>query len=91
MPAVQGYGIPAIESLQRGIPVLLHRESGVSDILLETPWATVITGGPETATAALSAAVDGVLASRHHAVLLPKLPTEDEWAAQVAHLCGWVE
>ena len=32
MPAVQGYGIPAIESLQRGIPVLLHRESGVSDI-----------------------------------------------------------
>ena len=27
MPAVQGYGIPAIESLQRGIPVLLHRES----------------------------------------------------------------
>ena len=35
MPAVQGYGIPAIESLQRGIPVLLHRESGVSDILLE--------------------------------------------------------
>jgi glycosyltransferase involved in cell wall biosynthesis len=91
MSAVQGYGIPAIESLQRGIPVLLHRESGVSDILLETPWATVITGGPETATAALSAAVDGVLASRHHAVLLPKLPTEDEWAAQVAHLCGWVE
>jgi glycosyltransferase involved in cell wall biosynthesis len=91
MPAVQGYGIPAIESLQRGIPVLLHRESGVSDILLETPWATVITGGPETATAALSAAVDGVLASRHHAVPLPKLPTEDEWAAQVAHLCGWVE
>ena len=91
MPAIQGYGIPAIESLQRGIPVLLHRESGVSDILLETPWATVITGGPETATAALSAAVDSVLAGRHHAVPLPKLPIEDEWAAQVAHLCGWVE
>ena len=39
MPAVQGYGIPAIEALRRGIPVLLHRDSGVSDILLETPWA----------------------------------------------------
>ncbi|MDE1154900.1 MAG: glycosyltransferase, partial [Acidobacteriaceae bacterium] len=47
MPAVQGYGIPAIEALQRGIPVLLHRESGVSDILLETPWASVLTGGKE--------------------------------------------
>jgi glycosyltransferase involved in cell wall biosynthesis len=89
MPAVQGYGIPAIESLQRGIPVLLHRESGVSDILLATPWATVLSGGPETMTAALSTAIDGVLKGRHHAVPLPHLPTEDEWAAEVARLCGW--
>jgi glycosyltransferase involved in cell wall biosynthesis len=65
MPAIQGYGIPAIESLQRGIPVLLHRESGVSDILLNTPWATVFTGGPDHLT-------------------------EEEWAEQVARLCGWV-
>jgi len=91
MPAIQGYGIPAIESLQRGIPVLLHCESGVSDILRATPWATIIAGGPETATVALSAAINGVLAGRHHAVPLPELPTEDGWAAQVAHLCGWVE
>jgi len=90
MPAVQGYGIPAIESLHRGIPVLLHRDSGVSDILLETPWATVLTGGPETMTAALASAIDGVLQGRHHAVAQPHLPSEDEWASQVAHLCGWV-
>ena len=90
MPAVQGYGIPAIEALQRGIPVLLHRDSGVSDILLETPWATVFTGGPESLTAALASAIDGVLDGRHHAVPQPRLPTEDEWASQVAHLCAWV-
>jgi glycosyltransferase involved in cell wall biosynthesis len=91
MPAVQGYGIPAIESLQRGIPVLLHRESGVSDILLDTPWATVLTGGEERMTAGLSTAIDGVLAGRHHKTPLPKLPTEDEWAERVARLCGWVD
>jgi glycosyltransferase involved in cell wall biosynthesis len=91
MPAVQGYGIPAIESLQRGIPVLLHRESGVSDILLDTPWATVLTGGPDRMTAGLASAIDGVLTGRHHRAPLPPLPTEDEWAAQVAGLCGWVE
>jgi glycosyltransferase involved in cell wall biosynthesis len=90
MPAVQGYGIPAIESLQRGIPVLLHRESGVSDILLETPWATVLTGGPEQMAGALASAIDGILGGRHHTVALPSLPTEDEWAGQVAQLCGWV-
>jgi glycosyltransferase involved in cell wall biosynthesis len=91
MPAIQGYGIPAIESLQRGIPVLLHRESGVSDILLDTPWATVFTGGPDNMPAALGAAIDAVLAGKHQSVALPNLPTEDEWAEQVARLCGWVE
>jgi glycosyltransferase involved in cell wall biosynthesis len=91
MPAVQGYGIPAIESLQRGIPVLLPRESGVSDILLETPWATVLTGGEERMTAGLATAIDGVLSGKHHDTPLPYLPTEDEWAERVGRLCGWVD
>jgi glycosyltransferase involved in cell wall biosynthesis len=91
MPAVQGYGIPAVESLNRGIPVLLHRESGVSDILLDTPWATVLHGGREEMTAKLREAVDGVLAGRHAAVPLPAVPTEDAWAERVARLCGWVK
>jgi glycosyltransferase involved in cell wall biosynthesis len=90
MPAVQGYGIPAIEALNRGIPVLLHRESGVSDILLDTPWATVLNGGEDQMTGALRTAIDGVLQSRHHNVAPPHLPTEDEWAEQVAALCGWL-
>ena len=90
MPAVQGYGIPAIESLQRGIPVLLHRESGVSDILLDTPWATVLQGGPETMTPALRSAIDRVLTGAHHHIPLPPIPTEDQWAERVARLCNWV-
>ena len=90
MPAVQGYGIPAIESLQRGIPVLLHRQSGVSDILRDTPWATVIEGGEEQMTPALANAIEAVVAGRHLRQSLPTLPTEDGWAEQVARLCGWV-
>jgi glycosyltransferase involved in cell wall biosynthesis len=90
MPAVQGYGIPAIESLQRGIPILLHRESGVSDILLDTPWATVLTGGEDRMTAALRAAINAVLEGKHHSIAQPHLPTEDEWAEQVATLCNWL-
>jgi glycosyltransferase involved in cell wall biosynthesis len=90
MPAVQGYGIPAIESLQRGIPALLHRESGVSDILLDTPWATVMTGGEDHMTAALRSAILAVLEGKHHTIAQPHLPTEDEWAEQVATLCGWL-
>ncbi len=90
MPAVQGYGIPAIESLQRGIPVLLHRESGVSDILLDTPWATVLTAGEDRMTTALRSAIDAVLEGKHHTIAQPHLPTEDEWAEQVATLCNWL-
>jgi len=90
MPAVQGYGIPAIESLQRGIPILIHRHSGVSDILLDAPWATVLTGGEESMLPALRSAVESVLAGRHLAVPLPNLPTEDSWAETIATRCGWL-
>ncbi len=90
MPAIQGYGIPAIEALGRGIPVLLHRDSGVSDILVDTPWATVLHGGEANTAATLANAIDGILTGRHLSVPLPDLPTEDAWAHRVASLCGWL-
>lgn len=90
MPAVQGYGIPTIEALERGIPVLLHRESGVSDILRTTPWATVIEGGEEGMLPGLRRAIDAVVEGAAMEAALPALPTEEEWAERVATLCGWV-
>lgn len=90
MPAVQGYGIPAIEALSRGIPVLLHRESGVSDILGRTPWAVVISGKEGSMLEGLRQAIDGMLAGAQLEVPLPPLPTEEEWAARVAQLCNWM-
>jgi glycosyltransferase involved in cell wall biosynthesis len=90
MPAIQGYGIPAIESLQRGIPVLLHRQSGVSDILLDTPWATVLHGDESTLLPALHEAIDKAITGRHHTSPQPTLPTEEQWAERVAQLCRWV-
>ncbi|HWZ51400.1 MAG TPA: glycosyltransferase [Granulicella sp.] len=90
MPAIQGYGIPAIESLQRGIPVLLHRQSGVSDILLDTEWATVLAGDESTMLPAMREAIDKVIEGRHHRAPQPTLPSEDQWAERVAQLCRWV-
>ncbi len=91
MPAVQGYGIPAIEALQRGIPVLLHRESGVSDLLLETPWAAVLRGGEEGMHPLLQAIVQWLQSNgQMTAAPPPLLPTEESWAERVARLCGYV-
>jgi len=89
MPARQGYGIPAAEALSRGIPVLLHRESGISDILLDTPWVTVMEGGEDRISEALDRAIAGVLSCNHLNAPPPDLPTEDNWAEQVARICGW--
>jgi glycosyltransferase involved in cell wall biosynthesis len=90
MPAVQGYGIPAIEALSRGIPVLLHRESGVSDILRKTPWAVVIKGDEATMLPGLRTAIENVTSGAQLSAPLPSLPTEDEWAERVATLCSWL-
>jgi glycosyltransferase involved in cell wall biosynthesis len=90
MPAVQGYGIPAIEALSRGIPVLLHRESGVSDILMRTPWAVVIDGKESAMLSGLRQAIGNTLTGAQLSAPLPHLPTEDEWAARVARLCDWL-
>ena len=90
MPAVQGYGIPAIESLQRGIPVLLHRDSGVSDIFLDTPWVTILDGDESSLLPALTRAIEGVRQGRHLDKPLPMLPSEDAWAEEVALLCNWL-
>jgi glycosyltransferase involved in cell wall biosynthesis len=90
MPAVQGYGIPAIEALSRGIPVLLHAESGVSDILRRTPWAVVIDGKEQAMLPALRRAIENTIAGTQLETPQPHLPTEEEWAARVARLCEWL-
>lgn len=90
MPARQGYGMPALEALHRGIPVVLHRESGVSDLLLSTPWAKVFAGGPAELAEALEAMIAALIAGRHLDTPLPEIPTEAQWAERVASLCGWI-
>lgn len=90
MPARQGYGLPAVEALSRGIPVLVHRESGVSDILLDTPWCVVLEGGEPDMAPALEASIRRLIAGSHLTAPLPPIPTQTGWAEEVARLCGWV-
>jgi glycosyltransferase involved in cell wall biosynthesis len=90
MPAVQGYGIPAIEALTRGIPILLHRDSGVSDILLSTPWAVVIEGAEDAMLSGLNRAIRNALSGAQLNVPPPLLPTEEDWAERVVTLCRWL-
>ena len=91
MPAVQGYGLPALEALTRKIPVVMHAQSGVSEILGGSPWVEIITGGEESLTAGVDAMVGRLLAGGLSERALPDFPTESQWAEEVCRLCGWIE
>ncbi len=89
MPARQGYGLPAAEALAHGIPILIHRESGISDILGGTPWAVVMDGRETDMTEALKRSIDNLLGGKHLGIALPQIPTQDDWSEQVARACRW--
>ncbi len=90
MPAVQGYGLPALEALTRKIPVVMHAQSGVSEILGGTPWVEIITGGEETLTAGMDSVIGRLLGEGLVEQSLPDFPTESQWAEEVCRLCGWI-
>jgi glycosyltransferase involved in cell wall biosynthesis len=90
MPAVQGYGLPALEALERKIPVILHRESGVAEILQDTPWAQIVASDARDLSQALLLMVARLQGRALDTVPPPTVPTEAQWSNQVAQLCGWV-
>jgi glycosyltransferase involved in cell wall biosynthesis len=87
MPARQGYGLPAIEALYRHCAVVMNVESGVAEVLGDTPWVEIAQPG-ESAFAQAVVAMVGQRASTELVLSrFPKLPSMAEWAHQtVAHL-----
>ncbi len=90
MPAVQGYGLPALEALERRIPTIVHRDSGVSEILNETPWVEIIEGQNGQLEAAIKSMIERLLKEQLSTVSLPKIPSSTEWAESIACACGWL-
>jgi len=90
MPAIQGYGLPALEALSREVPVILHRESGVSEILGNSPWVTVIDRGRDDLALAIRTMVGNIMSGAVEKHPIPRFPTDMEWAEEIARACGWV-
>jgi len=90
MPAVQGYGLPALEALARGVPVILHRESGVSEVLRGSLWAAVIDDGVETLARAINTMLDRLRDCEISQSQAPALPTESGWAHEISMICRWI-
>lgn len=89
MPAAQGYGLPALEALARGVPVVVHRDSGVSEILKATPWAEVIDEDVDQLAKATRAIVHRLASGSLQGSAAPAFPTESGWARRLSEVCGW--
>ena len=89
MPAAQGYGLPALEALARGVPVIVHRDSGVSEILKATPWAEVIDEDVDQLAMTTRAIVQRLASGRLQGSASPAFPTESGWALRLSEICGW--
>ncbi|TLS78402.1 glycosyltransferase family 4 protein [Mariprofundus erugo] len=84
MPAVQGYGLPALEALSRGVPVVMHQDSGVSEILGGSPWVSILS---DDGGSALAAKIDFLLNRISNGELIPDnqpaIPTDHGWAKEI--------
>jgi glycosyltransferase involved in cell wall biosynthesis len=90
MPAVQGYGLPALEALEQGIPTIVHKDSGVSEILGGTPWAEVVDGDNGGLTKAIKSMMHRLESKSLFDSTRPRVPTDSEWAKAICHACGWM-
>lgn len=90
MPAVQGYGLPALEALRRGIPSVVHADSGVSEILGGSPWVEIVAGSNGELGEAIGIMLGRLTNGPLSLADAPRIPASNEWAAQICQACEWL-
>lgn len=90
MPAVQGYGLPALEALQRRIPTIIHQESGVSEVLGDSPWVEIVNGENGSLARAIGKMKAQLASGGLAESKLPNVPTASAWALEISRACGWL-
>lgn len=79
MPAVQGYGLPGLESIDRGLSLIVHSDSGVAEILVGSSRIRIITGSKDSLTEAI---IELALLHHEKSDLPPHgidIPTDASW------------
>lgn len=89
MPALQGYGLPAIEALYRHSAVVMNVESGVCEVLRDTPWVSIAEPGEAAFQAALREMLLRVGRPGFFSQPMPALPTMQTWAGELIGRLGW--
>lgn len=86
MPARQGYGLPGLESLARGLRLIVHRESGVSELLESCERAFLIADEASLTDAMVKLCTSHPQTPRRSL----HLRTRDQWCREILQHCGWI-
>lgn len=89
VPGRQGFGLPVLEALYREVPVVLNRESRVSEILKGTGLAGI---AENSLTSFSNQCIEHILKVRDEEDLwagVDVLPTEQGWASTIGEICDW--
>ena len=89
MPAKQGFGMPLVEALARGIPTVCNKESGASEYFPDTPWVGLFEGGEKAFLEATRQVIFNLESGKIHRAPLPEIPTEENWVRGLVELLGW--
>lgn len=89
VPARQGFGLPVLEALYRYVPVVLNRESRVSEILEINPWVSISEDTIASFTKALEKHILTLQNQYPDSNYLVSLPTEQLWAEAIGAKCLW--
>ncbi len=92
VPGVQGYGLPVIEALYRGLYVLLNDASGVSEILANNARVCITRNCKEDFVKKgvnVLSSLDMNFVSDAHASMDVTLPTEASWAQALGKSAHW--
>jgi glycosyltransferase involved in cell wall biosynthesis len=89
IPAVQGYGIPVLESLIRKIPVVINKETRISEILKNNPWVRISRNNKKDFIKKMIAHVEKLRFKLPDNKYLNKLPSQNEWAESIFRFCKW--
>jgi glycosyltransferase involved in cell wall biosynthesis len=90
MPAIQGFGLPALEALYRRVPVVLHEDSGVAEALRDERMAVISRGSKEDFSRDLGDMLRAIAAGGIPDAPTTRVPTEEDWCEAIARRCGWL-
>lgn len=89
VPGIQGYGLPVLEALYRRVPVILNRESRISEILEGNTWVSISSDTSVSYTKALESYLLKIKQVYPQPTELSALPTETQWADELGTTCSW--